>query len=143
MTLFDVNVLVAAVRTDHPLHDAAVGRLEKGFLEGDVLLWHPHLGLSMTRIACNPKVFAQPLRAAQCFAFIDYLLKFHQAEPPRRSEAVWMRMVDLVQLHQIAGPNVTDAYWAALAIEHDATLVSIDKGFGKFNDLKFVQLRAG
>ena len=39
---------------------------------------------------------------------------------------------------QIAGPLVTDAALAALALEHGATLCSVDRDFRRFRDLKLM-----
>lgn len=45
---------------------------------------------------------------------------------------------DVAMRHQIAGPRMTDAVLVALALEHDAVLVSSDRGFGNFPELKWI-----
>ena len=49
----------------------------------------------------------------------------------------WLTMV---RQYRVEGPRVSDLYWAALAIEHDATLCSADRGFRQFAELRWHDL---
>jgi predicted nucleic acid-binding protein len=39
----------------------------------------------------------------------------------------------------IKGPDITDAYLAAFAIENDATFVTFDRGFTRFQGLRVLE----
>jgi len=43
-----------------------------------------------------------------------------------------------VEEAQVTGPLVTDAAMAALALEHGATLCSVDRDFRRFRGLKLI-----
>ncbi|MGH8592092.1 MAG: PIN domain-containing protein [Gammaproteobacteria bacterium] len=47
-------------------------------------------------------------------------------------------MVDLLR-----GNDINDAYLAALALEHDAVLVTADRGFARFSGLRILDPLAG
>jgi uncharacterized protein len=53
-------------------------------------------------------------------------------------EACWGIFRQLVVDAQITGPLVTDAFLAALALEHGATLATTDRDFARFLKLKLV-----
>jgi hypothetical protein len=43
-----------------------------------------------------------------------------------------------VQELRLTGNDVPDAYLAALAVDHEATLVSLDRGFRRFPGLRLL-----
>lgn len=73
MTL-DVNVLVAASRSDHPHHKAARIWLEESLAHaatGRVVLLLPMVVTSFLRLVTHPKVFAPPTPINAAVGFID------------------------------------------------------------------------
>lgn len=46
-------------------------------------------------------------------------------------------MVDLIERSDVRGAMVSDAYLAALAIEHDCDLVTADSDFARFPGLRW------
>jgi predicted nucleic acid-binding protein len=53
-------------------------------------------------------------------------------------EQFWELLKDQILEAQVTGPLATDAALAALALEHGATLCSVDRDFRRFRDLKLV-----
>jgi predicted nucleic acid-binding protein len=43
---------------------------------------------------------------------------------------------EIVLASGISGPDITDAYLAAFALENDATFVTFDRGFQRFTGLR-------
>lgn len=56
----DVNVMVAASRSDHPHHGAARGWLEQAVRSGAMLTLQPMVIASFLRLVTLPRVFVQP-----------------------------------------------------------------------------------
>lgn len=133
MFFLDVNVLVGAQRNDDSPHSRTMRR----WLE-DALVGHEALGLSelalsaMVRIVTHPGVFEQPAAPSEAIAFADALRAAPQAAIVRPGGRHWTIFSDLVTQHRLRGNDVPDAYYAALALEHGATLVTADRGFQRF-----------
>lgn len=90
------------------------------------------------RISTNPKAWSFPIPVHAVFGLIrDWL-----AQPgdvivhpgPRHAEL----LERLVTECRAAGPLVSDAVLAALAIENGAVLASTDRDFSRFPDLRWV-----
>ena len=73
----DVNLLVAASRSDHPHHKIAYACIEEAVAacaEGATLKLIPMVAASFLRLVTNPKVFVHPTSVEDAVAFIDALL---------------------------------------------------------------------
>ncbi|MBK6562959.1 PIN domain-containing protein [Candidatus Amarobacter glycogenicus] len=57
-------------------------------------------------------------------------------EPLREGPAHWRIFQRIADSAGISGGDLTEAYLAAFAIEHDATFVTFDRGFARFPGLK-------
>ena len=71
----DVNVLVAASRSDHPHHKVALRWLEGAVAEaaaGRGLLLLPLVVASFLRLVTHPKVFVAPTPIADAVGFVLY-----------------------------------------------------------------------
>ena len=69
----DVNVLLAASRTDHPHHEAAHAWLEATLDDanaGGGLLPMPMVVASLLRLVTDPKIFVSPTPTARAVAFV-------------------------------------------------------------------------
>ena len=78
-----------------------------------------------------------PSTIAEVFAFADALLSRPNGmvvEPGRRH---WDIFKELILASNIHSKLVTDAWFAALAIEHGCEWVTLDRDFGKFKGLKW------
>ena len=73
----DVNVVVAASRSDHPQHGVARAWLEQAVTEagaGAAFTLMPMVLASFLRLVTSPKIFQQPTPIEDAVAFVDALL---------------------------------------------------------------------
>jgi toxin-antitoxin system PIN domain toxin len=89
------------------------------------------------RIVTNPKVFREPTSTSDALRFVEQLRaspSFLRSEP---SSAVWDRFADLASSIGARGNAITDTYLAAAATDLNATLVTADRGFSRFDGLRW------
>ncbi|MGD0562833.1 MAG: type II toxin-antitoxin system VapC family toxin [Roseiarcus sp.] len=135
MILADVNVLIYAFRADSPRHATCKPWLDR-IVGGDALFGVSTLALSaVARIVTNPRVFVQPSPIEEVFAYCDNLMSQpHCAivEPGERHWAIFRRICAEAA---IRGPRITDAWFAALAIENGCTWITFDRDYARFREL--------
>ncbi|MBV8305977.1 MAG: VapC toxin family PIN domain ribonuclease, partial [Gammaproteobacteria bacterium] len=81
----DLNVLLAASRTDHPQHAPALRWLERaiaGCATGGSIEVLPMVAAGFLRLATNPRVFPSPTPIRAAVNFIDSLLAVAGVEMP-------------------------------------------------------------
>jgi toxin-antitoxin system PIN domain toxin len=129
----DVNVLVAASRSDHPHHAVAYDWLERAIGvagTGAALTLMPMVVASFLRLVTSPKVFHLATPIEDAVAFIDALMAspgVHLA--PLGPE--WARLRQLCLDKQLGGNDLPDA-WLSAAVTHlGEHLVSFDREFRK------------
>jgi uncharacterized protein len=138
VTLGDVNLLLYAVDSTSPRHEAARRWLEDQLSGTETFGFAWTVLLAFVRLSTHRSVFARPLTAGQAFDLVDDWL----AQPPvsvlhpTDRHATIVR--ELLEPLGTAGNLVTDAHLAALAIEHGAVLASSDYDFGRFPRLRWV-----
>jgi toxin-antitoxin system PIN domain toxin len=129
----DVNVLVAASRSDHPHHAIARNRLEKAAAAaalGSTLVLMPMVLASFLRLVSSPKIFQEPTPVEDAVAFIDALLAAQGVHlAPLGPE--WPRLRQLCIEKNLKGNAVPDAWLAAATIHLGEHLVSFDRDFRK------------
>jgi uncharacterized protein len=133
--LVDANLLLYAYDPDSPQHDASRRWLEE-VLSGSGLVRFSWITLwAFTRISTNPRVFVQPLTAAEAHEAVASWLEQPSSGTVEPGERHLEILSGLLRDGQAAGPLVMDAALAALAIEHGATLCSTDRDFARFTGL--------
>lgn len=137
MIIPDLNILLYAVDASSPRNREAVAWFEEilnGGCETVGVPWVVHLGF--LRLTTNPRVVPRPL-AIDAACFWLETLESHPAVRmlnPGEAHAGFLRHLLLILG---SGANlVTDAHLAALALEHDATIVTGDRDFERFQGVK-------
>jgi uncharacterized protein len=129
----DVNVLVAASRSDHPHHVIAQRWLEQAAAaaaSGSTLILMPMVLASFLRLVSSPKIFHQPTPVEDAVAFVDALLAAQGVHlAPLGPE--WPHLRQLCIDKQLKGNAVPDAWLAAATIHLGEHLVSFDRDFRK------------
>jgi hypothetical protein len=127
----DVNVLVAASRSDHPHHAVARTWLEGALAaaeSGAGFTLMPMVLASLLRLVTSPKIFRVPTPTADAVEFVDAIL----AMPGVRLAALgpeWPKLRQLCLDKRLGGNDVPDA-WLSAAVEHlGEHLVSFDRDF--------------
>lgn len=129
----DVNVLVAASRSDHPHHAVARTWLEDALEaagSGATFTLMPMVMASVLRLVTSPKIFCRPTPVADAVDYIDAIL----AMPGVRLASLgteWPKLRRLCLDMQLGGNDLPDA-WLAAAVDHlGEHLVSFDRDFRK------------
>ena len=140
----DVNVLVAASRSDHPHHQAARAWLEQALVSaenGGTLTLMPMVLASLLRLVNSARIFVRPTPTADAVAFVDALLAFPGVELASLGPE-WARVRQLCMDKQLVGIDLPDAWLAAAVEQLGEHLVSFDRDFRKlFPRSRFTHLK--
>jgi toxin-antitoxin system PIN domain toxin len=139
MHLVDANVLLYAINPATTQHGPARDWLD-GALDGDETVGFTWIALlAFIRISTNRAVFDRPLDASvACDVVRGWLARASAivVEPTSRHIDV---LAGLLAEAGTAGNLVADAHLAAMAVEHDATIISFDADFGRFDGLRWAK----
>jgi uncharacterized protein len=127
----DVNVLVAASRTDHPHHAVARSWLEQAVSDagqGATLRLQPMVIASFLRLVTDPKIFIQPTPIASALEFIDALLGAPGIQQPSLGSE-WPLLHELCADKNLAANDLPDAWLAAAVLQQGEHLVTFDADF--------------
>jgi len=133
----DVNVIVAAFRVDDPRHQSLKAWLARVMDGAEAVALTEAICAAYVRIVTHPRIFAFPTTTALAFDHIDLLRRHPNAIVVGPATRHWELLRQLCLAADIRGGHVTDAHHAAVAIEHGATFVTLDRGFGRFPGLRW------
>ena len=135
MILADVNVLIYAFRQDSARHAVCRPWLDK-VVDGDAQFGvSPAVLSAVARITTNPRIFRYPSPIGEVFAYCDNLLNQPHCQVVQPNERHWTIFKRLCVETGTRGPRITDAWFAALAIEHACTWITYDRDYARFPDL--------
>lgn len=124
----DVNVLVAASRSDHPHHPTALAALNAALAacaEGGTVQLFPMVVASFLRLVTSARIFRQPTPTREAVAFVDALLSLPGVRmPPVGSE--WPTLRRLCLDKKLTANDVPDAWLAAAVIRTGDCLLTFD-----------------
>jgi toxin-antitoxin system PIN domain toxin len=137
MKIVDANVLLYATDENARHHRVSKGWLEEALVDTEPigLAWVVLLGF--IRISTNPRVYVNPLTPDQATSIILKWLAQRATfvvEPTERHAHV---LAGLLRVVSTGGNLVTDADIAALALEHQAEVVTFDSDFGRFTGVRW------
>lgn len=137
MLLPDTNVLLNAVHADSPQHAQAKQALEAAMLDtrGMALAWVVLIGF--VRLSTKRGILPAPLDVADALGVVDEWLAHPHTrvlEPGPLHAGIFGR---LLLSAGTAGNLTNDAHIAALAIEHQAEVLTFDKDFARFSGLRY------
>lgn len=135
MILPDVNVLIYAFRSDDNHHALCKPWLDD-IANGDAPFGVSPLALSaVVRVVTNPRAFREPSTTGEALAFCNALLARPQCTRISPGERHWQIFSRLVREAGARGNTVTDAWYAALALEHGCTFITLDRDYARFPGL--------
>lgn len=135
--LVDVNVLIYAFRRDTAHHAVCKPWLDN-VIGGDARFGMAPLALcAVARLATNPRIFKSPSSIEEAFAFCENLLSQPHCEAVWPGERHWTIFKRLCIETGTRGPRITDAWFAALAIEHGCTWITCDRDYARFPGLNW------
>lgn len=136
MILVDANLLVYAVNPAAERHEAARTWLDEqlGGPSKVGLPW-PSL-LAFLRLVTSPRVFERPAAIADAWRVVEDWLAAEVAWVPGPTERHAGLLAELLP-QTVGGNGVPDAHLAALALEHGLVLCTSDRGFARFDALRW------
>ena len=137
MILPGVNVLVYAARDEAPECARYRAWLE-GALAGPepVALVAPVLA-GFLRVVTNPRVFTRPSSLDDALAFGEAVLASPACVAPALSQRLAGVLAEVCRRAGATADRVPHAYLAAIALDLDAELVTADRGFARYEGLRW------
>jgi toxin-antitoxin system PIN domain toxin len=135
--LLDVNVLLAAHRDDHPDFELARAWLDLTLAARTPFSIVDIVAGAFLRISTNRRIFSIPTPLDDALAYLKAL----RAQPAHVMLAPGPRHLTLLEQlctsAEASGDLVADAQLAAIAREHACELVSFDRDFARFSELRW------
>jgi len=133
----DVNVLIYAFRRDAPHHELSRRWLE-AVISSDARFGLSPLVLSaVVRVTTNPRAFANASALEDVFGYCDELMGQPNCQLVTPGERHWDIFSRLCVETETRGTRVSDAWFAALAIEWGCEWISFDRDFARFPGLSW------
>lgn len=129
----DVNLLVAASRSDHPHHATAKAWLAQALVaagSGASLTLMPMVVASFPRLVTSPKIFTLPASIEDALGFVDGLLAYPGVHLSTLGPE-WPTLRRMCLDKQLGGNELPDAWLAAAALQQGEHLVTFDSDFRK------------
>ncbi len=129
----DVNVLVAASRSDHPHHKIANTQFETAIAacaDGATIKLMPMVVASFLRLVTNPKIFVHPTPIGNAVDYVDALLSIPGVEIVALGPE-WPLFREICIEKQLGANDIPDAWLAAAVIQFGEHLVTFDSDFKK------------
>ncbi len=143
MILADANVLIYAFRADTPRHALCRSWLERIIMSETRFGLSPLVLSTVARFTTNPRIFRHVSAIEEAFAYCDNLLSQPHCEivqPGGRHWAIFRRLCVEMDIRE---PRVTDAWFAALAIEHGCIWITYDSDYRQFPGLDWALCAQG
>ena len=138
----DVDVLINAARPDAPHHGVCRDWLQSSLASGKTLGVSELVLSGVVRIVTNARTYPRASTLAEVLEFANSLMSHPSVTPLRPGDQHWRIFTGLCESEHITGSKVADAYHAALAIEHGATWITLDRDFAAFRWLRSHNLLA-
>lgn len=137
MILADVNVLIYAFRTDVPQHAVCRSWLDRVILGDERFGLSPLTLAALVRITTNTRSYPAPSSLQDAVGFGDDLLGQPHCQIVEPGERHWDIFKRLCIETDTRGSRVTDAWYAALAIEWGCEWITFDRDYARFPGLKW------
>lgn len=137
MILPDINVLIYAHREDSPEHEKYAGWLRDLVAGPEPFALSSYTLAGFLRIVTNKRIFKPPTPRAVALEFCQQLVAQPLAVFLQPGSRHWSILSELIEESSVEGALVSDAFLAALALEHGAELVTTDIDFARFPRLRW------
>lgn len=133
----DVNILVHAFRADaeeHALCRAWLQALINGPAAFSLI---PNSLSRFLRIVTHPRVFQQPSPVSEALEFCDRLVNCDLARMIGPGPRHWEVFSRLCREEDARGDLISDAWFAAVAIENGCEWITLDRDYARFAGLRW------
>src|SRR5438105_9174312 len=137
MILPDVNILIYAFHKDAPQHAVCRPWLDR-IIKSDERFGISRLSLNaVVRITTNTRTRGIASTLEDAFGFCEDILGQPHCQIVEPGEGHWEIFKRLCIETNTRGPMVTDAWYAALAIEWGCEWITMDRDYARFPGLKW------
>ncbi len=137
MILPDVNVLINAFRREVAEHERCRRWLQR-VVDADARFGISPLALAaLVRVTTNRRTYPNPSPIEDAFDFCDSLLAQPNCQIVEPGDRHWDIFKNLCIEIETRGPTVTDAWYAALAIEWGCEWITLDRDYARFPGLRW------
>ena len=137
MMLPYVNILICAFRKEVPQHAICRTWLDGVVLGAERFAISPSALAAVVRITTNVRTYAAPSSLESAFGFCEDLLGQPHCQVVEPGERHWDIFKRLCGDTETRGPRVTDAWYAALAIEWGCERITLDRDYTRFPGLRW------
>jgi uncharacterized protein len=137
MMLPDVNVLIYAFRRDVPEHSVSRAWLDGTILSDARFGVSPLALAAVVRITTQSRAYKSPSTLDEAFGYCKDILDQPNCQVVEPGERHWGIFKRLCVETATTGPRVTDAWFAALAIEWDCEWITFDRDYARFPGLRW------
>jgi hypothetical protein len=137
MVLPDVNILIYAFRTESPFYALCNAWLVRTLADDAPFGVSPLALGALIRITTNRRSFPSPSTLEEAFAFCEDLMNSPNCRIVEPGDRHWRIFRRLCEDSGTTGGPVTDAWYAALAIEHGCDWITLDRDFARFPGLRW------
>jgi toxin-antitoxin system PIN domain toxin len=135
--LADVNVLASAFRTDAAAHKVCRSWLERLLRKGEYFGVSLQVLAAVVRITSNGRIFDPPSEVSEALDFCQALIGHPQAITVQPGSGHWEIFCQLCRAGGARGNLISDAWFAALAVENACEWITLDRDFARFPGLKW------
>lgn len=136
MRVFDVNVLVNALRTESKHHEAAYACVDAARTGREPVVILPEVAVGFLRIVKRSDLFLDPETSDDAMTALAAWSASPQVSIREAGPGRWAAFQDLMAAHALTGGDIHDGLLAAACLDMNATLVTSDRGFGRFEGLR-------
>lgn len=138
VSILDANILIYAFVPSLPQHETTKNWIEDHLAAGDQL-GVPWMAIwAYLRITTNTKAFEHASTVPQALELLSEFLHHPAVSIISPGPLHLQFLASALEDSQLRGPEVSDAVFAAFALENGAPLVSADAGFRRFSKLKLI-----
>jgi uncharacterized protein len=143
VTIVDANVLLYAVNESEPRHEQARGWLDRSLSGRETVGFAWVVLLAFLRLSTKVGLFPRPLSVEQAITTLQAWVGEGPGvivQPTPRHLSV---IAGLLKSAGTGGNITNDAHLAALALEHDAPVVTFDSDFQRFSGVRWARPQLG
>ena len=137
MRIVDTSVLLPAVSPSLPRHEAAKRALETAINDNRPVGLAWVVVNAFLRLTTKPGLFEHPLSIAEAWEVVDAWLEHPNVRVVRETEEHARLWSDLLCHVGTGGDLTTDAWIAAIALAHGASVLTLDSDFARFPDVRW------
>jgi len=135
--LVDANILLYAEDKLYPRHEQARTWWDERLSGSDTVCLCWTVLSAFIRISTNRLIFNRPLTIEEAVNRVQSWFEQPCTRTIQPTERHWQIFQDMLTSGQAVGNLVSDAFLAALAVEHGCTLFSTDSDFSRFPRLRW------